>query len=83
MDDLQLRVAAPFLSELGANPDPESTNRNDVPRSAQRPGVFISPHCARWTAQGDILVVDWLLEGRLTRLAQRPSPGSRQSAPGK
>ncbi len=59
-----------LIAELGPNRDPDGRDRNDVPRSAQRSGTFVSPHCARWDSSGDIYVSEWLLEGRLTKLVR-------------
>lgn len=78
--DIEGRVAildrtGRLVQELGRNPDPELTSRNDVPRAQQRAGAFISPHCARWDARGDVYVVDWLREGRITKLVRRGGAG--------
>ena len=64
-----------LLAELGKNSDPATRDRNDIPRAQQVAGTFHSPHCARWDAEGNIYVVDWLLEGRLTKLARRSAMG--------
>jgi DNA-binding beta-propeller fold protein YncE len=60
-----------LLAELGKNPDPATRDRNDIPRAQQAAGIFHSPHCARWDDEGNVYVVEWLLEGRLTKLARR------------
>jgi sugar lactone lactonase YvrE len=73
---LVLTRGGELLAELGKNPDPAMVDRNDVPRAEQAPGAFHSPHCARWDADGNVYVLEWLLEGRLTKLVPRP-PGRR------
>ncbi len=56
------------LAHLAENTDPDGRDRKDVPKAEQRDGVFISPHCAKWDSKGNLYVVDWLEEGRLTKL---------------
>lgn len=57
-----------LVTHLGENLDLAQRKRRNVPRAAWRDGTFISPHCARWDSKGDLYVVDWLLEGRITKL---------------
>lgn len=57
-----------LVTHLGENPDPDGRDRKDVPRAKQEDGIFISPHCAKWDSKGNLYVVDWLEEGRLTKL---------------
>lgn len=49
-------------------PDPNKRAQNGIPREQWMEGEFISPHCARWDEQGNLYVMDWLQQGRLTRL---------------
>ncbi|MEM7307575.1 MAG: hypothetical protein AAF682_12935 [Planctomycetota bacterium] len=57
-----------LLTHLGEHPDPKMRDRKDVPRAEQQPGLFYSPHGAQWDSSGDLYVVEWLEEGRLTKL---------------
>ncbi|MCZ6596944.1 MAG: hypothetical protein O7B99_04840 [Planctomycetota bacterium] len=56
------------LVHLGENADPARRDRKDVPPEEWEDGVFISPHCACFDAEGNVYVVDWLDAGRLTKL---------------
>lgn len=40
----------------------------NLPRKTWQVGKFISPHAACWDASGDIYVVEWTVEGRVTKL---------------
>ncbi|MFO0872564.1 MAG: hypothetical protein U0575_01145 [Phycisphaerales bacterium] len=48
--------------------DGENYGLRDKPREQFVPGRFIAPHSACWTAEGDILVVEWVEVGRVTKL---------------
>ncbi|MEZ6194691.1 MAG: hypothetical protein R3F20_03025 [Planctomycetota bacterium] len=61
-----------LVTQLGDNPDSEQRAQNGVPREDWRPGVFVSPHGAAWDARGDLYVMDWLRQGRVTRLRRLP-----------
>ncbi len=56
------------VAVLGAQPDPNKRDREDLPRAEQERGRFHSPHDVVWDAGGDLYVVDWLKEGRVTKL---------------
>ena len=56
------------LCRLGENPDPAQWARPDTPREAWREGVFFAPHHATWDDRGNLYVMDWSREGRITRL---------------
>jgi DNA-binding beta-propeller fold protein YncE len=56
------------ITHLGDNPDPKKRAQNGVPSSEWRAGEFIAPHCARWDADGNLYVMDWLAEGRVSKL---------------
>src|SRR5262245_16779947 len=57
-----------LVTHLGDNPDPQKRANNKVPREQWNDGEFIAPHCARWDAQGDLYVMDWVAVGRITKL---------------
>jgi hypothetical protein len=56
------------VAQLCDQPDPNKRAQNGVPREQWMEGEFISPHCARWDERGNLYVMDWLQQGRLTRL---------------
>ncbi len=49
-------------------PDPKLRAQNGVAHDLWKDGEFISPHCARWDANGDLYVMDWNFEGRVSKL---------------
>ena len=57
-----------LVCHLGDNPDPEKRAKNGVPSDQWKNGEFISPHCARWDAEGNLYVMDWVSEGRISKL---------------
>lgn len=57
-----------LLLHLGDNPDPAKRAQNGIPREAWRDGEFIAPHCANWDSQGNLYVMDWLAQGRVSKL---------------
>ena len=61
-----------LVTALGEQPDPTKRDREDLPRAEQERGRFHSPHDALWDAEGDLYVVDWLKEGRVTKLRRLP-----------
>ncbi|MBM3978363.1 MAG: hypothetical protein FJ299_15420 [Planctomycetes bacterium] len=62
------------VGHLCDQPDEAKRGQNEVPREQWMEGEFISPHCARWDEQGNLYVMDWLAQGRLTRLSRvKPS----------
>lgn len=48
--------------------DGNPTNLRDAPRDTWIPGKFIHPHAAIWINKNDIVVVEWVPTGRVTRL---------------
>lgn len=55
---------------LGAND--EVCERDDWPNvsaDARRPGAFISPHAAAADRDGNLYIVEWIVGGRITKLA--------------
>lgn len=61
------RNGAPLV-HLGEQPDPALRKRRNTPRERWRAGEFLSPHAVCVAPNGDLFVVDWLLEGRVTKL---------------
>lgn len=57
-----------LITHLGDNPDPKKRANNGVPREQWVDGEFIAPHCARWDADGNLYVLDWVAVGRVTML---------------
>jgi sugar lactone lactonase YvrE len=56
------------IVHLGDNPDPAKRGKNGVPPEQWVDGEFISPHCPRWDAEGNLYVLEWLSSGRITKL---------------
>ncbi|TAH35567.1 MAG: hypothetical protein EYC70_12990 [Planctomycetota bacterium] len=57
-----------LVTHLGDNPDEGKRAQNGVPREQWKDGEFISPHCAHWDRGGDLYVMDWLAQGRVSKL---------------
>ncbi len=57
-----------LIVHLGDNPDVSQRGNNGVKQSDTRPGVFCTPHSARFDSDGNIYVVEWLPYGRVTKL---------------
>ena len=71
--DLQGRVTIidkdnKLITHLGDNEDPKLRGQNPVPPEQWKDGQFISPHCPRWDAEGNLYVAEWLSSGRITKL---------------
>ena len=71
--DLQGRVTIigkddEVITHLGDNEDPKLRGQNPVPVEKWKDGQFISPHCPRWDAEGNLYVAEWLSSGRITKL---------------
>lgn len=57
------------VTQLGDNPKMwETKGWPNVPDTTWVPGKFISPHAACWDKRGDMYVVEWIQEGRVTKL---------------
>ncbi|MBI3817546.1 MAG: peptidase [Planctomycetes bacterium] len=56
------------VCHLGDNAEPGLRGQNGVPRDKWKDGEFISPHCARWDAEGNLYVMDWNFLGRISKL---------------
>ncbi|GMU20487.1 MAG: hypothetical protein AMXMBFR13_05840 [Phycisphaerae bacterium] len=61
-----------LIAHLGIDSDEEKWDRPEgypnVPREKRVAGKFISPHDACWDAKGNIYVVEWVPDGRVTKL---------------
>ena len=57
-----------LICHLGDNPDAAQRGNHGVPRRDTRPGVFCTPHSARFDRAGNVFVVEWLPYGRVTKL---------------
>ena len=69
------------IADLGDNPGIRNVQGwpNLAGTDHVRPGRFNSPHGACFTPDGDILVAEWILGGRVTRLARsRAASASRR-----
>ncbi|MFN0206136.1 MAG: hypothetical protein ACKVS6_07460 [Planctomycetota bacterium] len=58
------------ICHIGDNPDPSLRANNGTPRDKWKDGEFIAPHCARWDADGNLYVMDWVALGRMSKLAR-------------
>lgn len=56
------------ITYLGDNTDPNMRATNQIPPERWTNGVFISPHCVRWDADGNLYVHEWLTHGRVIKL---------------
>lgn len=60
-----------LIGHLGANPGIEKTSGwPELPRAQIRPGHFNSPHAMTADGEGNLYVVEWLVGGRITKLAR-------------
>lgn len=57
-----------LICHLGDNPDKSQWSNNGVKPADLKPGAFCTPHSARFDADGNIYVVEWLPYGRVTKL---------------
>ena len=57
-----------LVCHLGDNPDPKQRGNHGVALADTRPGLFCTPHSARFDRDGNIYVVEWLPYGRVTKL---------------
>ena len=55
-------------AELFDNPDAGKRANNGVPKNQWADGQFICPHGAIWDSEGNIIVVEWVAPGRITKL---------------
>lgn len=58
-----------LITHLGDNPGVwEKPGWPNLNHDTWTPGKFISPHAACWDSDGNIYVVEWIAEGRVTKL---------------
>ena len=58
-----------LITHLGENEGVQTTEGYpNLPHDKRIPGKFISPHSARWDSQGNLYVVEWIHDGRVTKL---------------
>lgn len=57
-----------LIAHLGDNPNQSQRANNGVPQNDLKPGIFCTPHSARFDSKGNIFVVEWLPYGRVTKL---------------
>jgi DNA-binding beta-propeller fold protein YncE len=60
-----------LIAHLGENQDQKKWANNGVPREQWVDGQFIAPHAARFDADGNIYVLDWVAQGRFSKLLRR------------
>lgn len=57
-----------LITHLGDNPGVQRVaGYPNLPHKQRIPGKFISPHSACWDRNGDLYVVEWIADGRVTR----------------
>ena len=57
-----------LITHLGDNPNAQQRANNGVKLADTQPGIFCTPHSARFDSKGNIFVVEWLPYGRVTKL---------------
>lgn len=58
-----------LITYLGDNPDVwKEKGWPNIPHQERVPGKFVSPHAACWDKHGNIFVVEWIEDGRVTKL---------------
>jgi Rieske Fe-S protein len=57
-----------LITHLGDNPNKKQWANHGVKQQDTQPGIFVTPHSARFDKQGNIFVVEWLPYGRVTKL---------------
>ncbi|MBE7489890.1 MAG: hypothetical protein H3C63_06235 [Candidatus Omnitrophica bacterium] len=58
-----------LITHLGDNPDVQNRQGYpNLPQDQRIPGLFISPHSACWDHEGNIYVVEWVSDGRVSKL---------------
>lgn len=56
------------LAFLGDQPDPKLWATKPVPEAQLFDGLFTAPHGVSWDADGNVIVQDWNVTGRVTKL---------------
>jgi DNA-binding beta-propeller fold protein YncE len=60
-----------LITHLGDNPGVwKQKGYPNLPQEQRKPGLFISPHGACFDADGNIYVVEWVSDGRVTKLTR-------------
>lgn len=59
------------LAFLGDQPDRKLWAKKPVPESQLYDGLFTAPHGVSWDAEGNVIVQDWNVTGRVTKLKRR------------
>lgn len=59
-----------LIAHLGDQPNERLRANNGVSSDLWRSGEFLAPHSAAWDASGNIYVVDWNRNGRVTKLSR-------------
>ncbi len=68
------------LVHLAEQPDPGKRAQNGIPVQDWRPGEFLSPHGIGADARGNLYVLDWNRNGRVSKLERvSPLPGAAKS----
>jgi hypothetical protein len=58
-----------LITHLGDNLDVwKSKGWPNIPHEMRETGKFVSPHAACWDPEGNIYVVEWIADGRVTKL---------------
>ncbi len=70
-----------FIDRLGENPEPSRRGQNGVPVEQWAAGQFLSPHGVGADAEGNLFVLDWNRNGRVSKL-ERVSPLPKASSVG-
>ena len=63
-----LNKAGEPIAFLGDNPDSSKWAKFNVPREEMYHGIFTAPHGLAWDGAGNLIVQDWNIKGRVTRL---------------
>ena len=56
------------VAHLGDNPEPSRRGVNGVPQEQWADGEFLSPHGIGADAEGNLYVLDWNRNGRVSKL---------------
>lgn len=59
------------IAFLGDQPDRKLWAKKPVPEEELYDGLFTAPHGVSWDAQGNVIVQDWNVTGRVTKLHRR------------
>lgn len=62
-----------LVDQIGDNPDQAKWANNGVPSKDWQDGCFIAPHGIQFDRDGNLYVMDWVAEGRVTKLKKVPA----------